>query len=498
MNRLGLFVGLGIALIMGIAFGVFPQIDLWLAHLFYNASSRTFVLSPFGAAQFVRRAAMWVAWAFTAPAIVALIVKLIRPEKPLLISGRAVVFLLSTILMTAILLPDVVIKHHWGRPRPIATTQFNGSQAFKPWWQARTDDWHSTSFLSGEAATAFWTYAPAALAPPALRPVAFIGATIFGLTIGILRMAFGAHYASDVLAAGVTAFLVVWLGHGLIYRWKILGITDDEIDRSLTDKSIKLRSAKTFWLLAGAVGALTIARLVALRFSVVDLFPDEARYWWWSRTPAFGYSSKPPLIAWIIAVATNFCGSSEAGVRAAAPVYYAGTALVGFFIARHLYGERVGFWSGLCLTLATGVVYSARIISTDVALLFFWAVALLAYLKMIDTRGYAWSVVLGLALGLGLLAKYAMIYFLLAAIAASFIDPAARTLWGRLRLWLALAIALSLVAPNLIWNATHHFATLHYTWRNIVGDGLRPNLLGPLEFLAAQFGVFGPVAFATF
>src|SRR5438045_6366596 len=132
--------------------------------------------------------------------------------------------------MTAILLPDFAFKHHWGRPRPIATIQFNGSQTFKPWWQARTDDWHSTSFFSGEAATAFWTYAPAALAPPALRPLAFIAATVFGLTTGILRMAFGAHYASDVLAAGVTAFLVVWLGHGLIYRCKILRVTVEDID----------------------------------------------------------------------------------------------------------------------------------------------------------------------------------------------------------------------------------------------------------------------------
>jgi membrane-associated phospholipid phosphatase len=498
MNRVGLFVALSVALIAGIAFGVFPQIDLWLAHLFYNPGSRTFLLSPVGIAQVVRRAAMWIAWAFTAPAIVTLIVKFIRPEKPLLISGRAVAFLLSTILITAILLPDVTVKHHWGRPRPIATIQFNGSQEFKPWWQARTGDWHNTSFFSGEAATAFWTYAPAALAPPAVRPLAFIGATIFGLTTGILRMAFGAHYASDVLAAGVTAFLVVWLGHGLIYRWKILGVTDDEIDRFLTEKGIKLRSAKAFWLLASVVGVLTIARLVALKFSSVDLFPDEARYWWWSRTPAFGYFSKPPLIAWIIAVVTNFCGNSEAGVRAAAPIYYASTALVGFFIARHLYGERVGLWSGLCLTLATGVVYSARIVSTDVALLFFWTVALLAYLKMIGTRGYTWSVVLGLALGFGMLAKYAMIYFVLSIVAVSLIDPAARALWRQLRFWFALAIALLLVSPNLIWNATHHFTTFHYTWRNIVGNGLRPNLLGPLAFLGAQFGVFGPVAFATF
>ena len=335
---------------------------------------------------------------------------------------------------------------------------------------------------------------------PSRRPrfgLAFIGATVFGLTTGILRMAFGGHYASDVVAAGVTTFLVVWLGHGLFFRWKFLGITDDEIDRFLTDKSIKLRSAKTFWLLAAIIGVLTIARLVALRFSVVDLFPDEARYWWWSRTPALGYYSKPPLIAWIIAVATSIGGNSEAGVRAAAQFLW-NLRLVGFFIARHLYGERVGFWSGLSLAFATGLVYSARIISTDVALLFFWTVALLAYLKMIDTRGYAWPATLGFALGFGLLAKYAMIYFLPGIVAASFIDPAARALWRQLRFWFALAIALLVISPNLIWNATHHFTTFHHTWGNIVGAGWHPNLLGIPAFLVAQFVVFGPLAFAVF
>jgi hypothetical protein len=498
MNRTGLFVALALALVAGLLFAIFPQLDVTLAHLFYNTRSQTFALSPLGPAQYVRRATMLVAWAFAAPAIVALIAKLIRPDKPLFVPGRATIFLLSTILLIAIVLPDVIFKHHWGRPRPIATIEFNGSQAFRPWWDPRGADWHNTSFFSGEAATAFWTYAPAALAPSPIRPLAFVAATIFGLTTGILRMAFGAHYASDVIAAGVAAFLVTWFAHGFIYRWRISRVTDNEIDQWLGDASSKLRSAESFWWLSAAIAALTIARLVALKLSVVDLFPDEARYWWWSRAPALGYFSKPPLIAWVIAGTTHICGSSEACVRASAPLFYAGTALVGFFIARELYGERVGFWSGLGIALATGIVYSARIISTDVALLFFSAVALLAYVKTIDAPGLVWSVVLGLALGFGLLAKYAMIYFLLGAVTASFIDPAARALWRRPRFWFALAIALSLVAPNLIWNATHNFATFRHTWGNIIGDGLHLNPLGALAFLGAQFGVYGPVAFAAF
>ena len=130
MNRTGLFIALAVAVFGGLLFAVFPQVDLTLAHLFYDSGSRQFAFRPLGMAEYVRRGAMWIAWAFAVPAIVAPIVKLIRPDKPLLVPARAVIFLLSTILLTAIVLPNV-IKDHWGRPRPIGTTEFNGSQAFK-------------------------------------------------------------------------------------------------------------------------------------------------------------------------------------------------------------------------------------------------------------------------------------------------------------------------------------------------------------------------------
>ena len=498
MNRTGLFIALTVAVLAGLLFAVFPQLDLTLARLFYDSRSRQFAFGSLGVVEYVRNAAMWIAWAFAVPAIVAPIMKLIRPHKPLLIPGRAVIFLLSTIFLTAIVLPNVIFKDHWGRPRPIATSEFNGSHAFKPWWDPRGTNLHNGSFFSGEAATAFWTYAPAALAPPSLRPLAFVAATVFGLTTGILRMAFGGHYASDVLAAGVAAFLVTWLMHGFIYRRKSARFTDEQIDQSLGDMAIKLRSAKYFWWLTAMLAAMTAVRLVVLKFSVVDLFPDEARYWAWAQTPAFGYFSKPPFIAWIIAGADHICGSGEACVRAPAPLFYGGTTLITYFIARHLYDERAAFWTGLCFALGTGVVFSARIISTDVPLLFFWALALLAYVKLLDASTGWWSVALGLALGFGLLTKYAMVYFFLGAIGANFIDPRARALWRQREFWFALVIALLVVLPNLIWNVTHDFATFRHTQGNILGGGFNLDPLGALGFVASQFAVYGPIVFAAF
>ena len=61
--------------------------------------------------------------------------------------------------------------------------------------------------------------------------------------------------------------------------------------------------------------ALTIVRLVTLFASPLELYPDEAQYWLWSRTLDFGYYSKPPLIAWIIAASTTVFGDGEWAIR---------------------------------------------------------------------------------------------------------------------------------------------------------------------------------------
>jgi 4-amino-4-deoxy-L-arabinose transferase-like glycosyltransferase len=243
--------------------------------------------------------------------------------------------------------------------------------------------------------------------------------------------------------------------------------------------------------------ALTLVRLVGLKLSTVDLFFDEAQYWAWSRELAFGYFTKPPLLAWIIAGAETVCGSGEACLRAPAPILYLGTSIVVFWIARQLYDEGVAFFAALSLALAPGLAFSARIISTDVPLLFCWSVALLAYVKLLAGPDRRWAVVLGAALGLGTLAKYAMLYFLFGIALAALLDRDARDFIKRADLWLALAIAVLLVAPNVHWNIANGFATIRHTGDNIQGSGLRFNPLGALEFLGSQFGVFGPVLFGA-
>ncbi len=247
-----------------------------------------------------------------------------------------------------------------------------------------------------------------------------------------------------------------------------------------------------------ALAALTAIRLAGLHYSTVDLFFDEAQYWAWSRELAFGYFSKPPLLAWIIKASDLVCGSGESCVRAASPLFYLGTCLITYVIAKDLYGRDTAAWSALTLALATGVSFSTRIISTDVPLLFCWAVALLAYLRLLRAPDWRWAAVLGAAIGFGLLAKYAMIYFLLGAACAALFDRDARAVLTRGQTWIVLALTALIISPNVAWNFANDFVTVKHTGDNITGGGLRFRPLDAVAFFASQFAVAGPVVFATF
>jgi membrane-associated PAP2 superfamily phosphatase len=233
MNRTGLFIALGLSLIIGLLFGIYPELDLKLAALFYDPATATFPLKQNGLAAFARDAAMWIAWALALPALFAIVAKLLRPDRPMLMPGRAAMFLLLTILLSAIVLSNLTFKSHWGRPRPVVVTEFNGPWQFVPWWDPRGECGRNCSFFSGEGATAFWTYAPAALTPPAWRPVAYVAATLFGAATSGLRMAFGGHFFTDVAISGLVSFFVIWLAYALIYRWPSTRLTNAQVEATL-------------------------------------------------------------------------------------------------------------------------------------------------------------------------------------------------------------------------------------------------------------------------
>src|SRR5262245_2204976 len=182
MNRTGLFIALTVAAVVGAVFSLHPELDLRLSAPFYDPVRKEFTLlyrSPM--IGILREAATWTIAALAAPAFIALAWKFIVPRRSLIMAGRAIVFLIATIALAPGLLTNIVLKENWARSRPVDVPQFNGTERFTAWWDPRGSCTKNCSFVGGEPSGAFWTLAPAALSPPAWRPLAYGAALLFGV-----------------------------------------------------------------------------------------------------------------------------------------------------------------------------------------------------------------------------------------------------------------------------------------------------------------------------
>ncbi len=247
MNRTGLYIALALAAVVGGIFGFYPELDLKIARTFVDWGNRpdfTFSLRLHPAVWWLREIGLWISAIIVAPAIAALVWKMIRPATPMLIPGRAAIFLVMTLALGPGLLTNLVLKDYWSRSRPVDVTQFGGAEYFVPWWDPRGDCDKNCSFVSGDVSGAYWTMAAAAIAPPQWRALGYAGALALGTAMGFLRMIAGGHFLTDAFFAGFFTFLVIWLCHGLIYRWPSTRTTDRAVERKLENFA---RWPQRFW-----------------------------------------------------------------------------------------------------------------------------------------------------------------------------------------------------------------------------------------------------------
>ncbi|MEM7068078.1 MAG: glycosyltransferase family 39 protein [Pseudomonadota bacterium] len=258
------------------------------------------------------------------------------------------------------------------------------------------------------------------------------------------------------------------------------------------------KTKRISWLML-LLGMILLTRLISLWFNNSELFFDEAQYWFWAQELDFGYFSKPPLLAWIIASSTAVCGNDGAFcVRLAAPIIHVATAIMIYLSAARLFDEHTAFWSGILYAIMPAVSLSSTIISTDVPLMFCWSFALYAYVRLREEFDVKWALILGISIGLGLNAKYAMVYFVGCALIHMLVEQQEYTPPRKPVFWLAILVAAVMMIPNGIWNFENGFVTALHTGENIGWDGFVANWTGLAEFFGSQFGVFGPIAFGIF
>ncbi len=247
------------------------------------------------------------------------------------------------------------------------------------------------------------------------------------------------------------------------------------------------------------IGCLALFRWLYLGWVPLDLAADEAYYWDWSRQLDWGYYSKPPMIAWIAAVATRLGGDNAWALRTPAVVCGA-VALWGVFaLARSLYGERVAWWAFLTAALTPGNAAMSLFMTIDAPFLCAWAFAVWCVWELFgnERSPRIWLPLAILATGLGLLSKQTMIAIIpLTGAWLATRRQAARPFptWTYTG-WMAGSLMFCL--PALVWNLRNSWLTVqhtreHFQWRSL-SLGRQVSLY--LEFHAGQAGIISPLLY---
>ena len=249
----------------------------------------------------------------------------------------------------------------------------------------------------------------------------------------------------------------------------------------------------------------TTFRLWYIASGALDLAPDEAHYWEWSRRLDWSYYSKGPMVAYLIAAFTRLGSSTEFFVRLPAVLLSVGTGVLVYLLARELFAsERVGFLA--VLACSANPLYSAGsiLMTIDAPMAFFWTLAVYSTWRAVrsnppDARR-RWWFVFAVALGFGVLSKYTMLLIIPCVGAYLAISPVARPCLRTRGPYLALVIAFVLCAPIFVWNTEHEWVSFRHVGALAglaAAEEAHFTAKTFFEFLGSQFAVVSPVLFVA-
>jgi len=201
---------------------------------------------------------------------------------------------------------------------------------------------------------------------------------------------------------------------------------------------------------------------------------DELQFLSDARHLDWGFVAYPPLTPFIEHIGFSLFGLSLVGLRLFSILDQAVIILVSGFMARDLGGNRL---AQVTTALSVGLSGVLIIISTVFQYTSFgylwWTLVCWFTIRLLKSENPRWWIAIGTVIGLGLLNKYSIAFFIVGLVAGLMLTTARRYLRS-MWLWWGVAIALLLFLPNLVWLIRHDFVSLHMLQRihaRDVGEG---------------------------
>lgn len=266
-----LLLALLITLSLSAIFVSFPQIDTAISRLFY-VEGQGFPAGKITALNTFRAFGQYFPLTLTIVLVAGLLLKLIYPSRPSLFSPRFTLYFASLFLLGPALTVNGILKPLFDRPRPRHIAEFGGDDVFVHAWGFGGQYFDDRSFVSGEAAVVVCLIPLAFFVPIVWRRCVFVLLSLFAALTALNRIAFGAHFLSDVLiAAGLMAMLSIALAY-VFYGRSGAKACDIKLEAALTDLGHRLHA----WRRAGIAAIMRRLSLAPALLAPAPSAPDDS------------------------------------------------------------------------------------------------------------------------------------------------------------------------------------------------------------------------------
>ncbi|MEW6408832.1 MAG: glycosyltransferase family 39 protein [Nitrospirota bacterium] len=244
--------------------------------------------------------------------------------------------------------------------------------------------------------------------------------------------------------------------------------------------------------------AVTLLRILYIKYGPLDLSTEEAQYWEWSRRLDLSYYSKGPMVAYIIYILTKIGGNTELAVRTGAVVISILISILLYIFTKDIFkSERAAFFAGVVPQVTPLFAAGSILMTIDPPFILFWGLSIYFLRKAVTERENIFWYLTGIAIGFGLLSKYTMAMFYPLVFLFLLLSKKDRHWLIRKEPYLAFIISIIIFSPVIIWNIQHDWVTVkHVIGQANVPAGFRASSKWFIEFIVSQVGIITPLVFA--
>jgi hypothetical protein len=227
------------------------------------------------------------------------------------------------------------------------------------------------------------------------------------------------------------------------------------LTESSRTKPALLSDATALWLTGFAFFAIHLAFSGRYGFHRDELLSySNAIHFDWC------YVVYPPLTAWLARAELAVFGTSLVGFRFLPAIAIGLVSVLAGLMARAMGGgRRAMLVAAIAAGIAGPVCFSGTFFSYGTFDLLWWVGVAWATVWLLRSQNPRWWIAIGAGIGLGLLTKYTILFFVAGLLAGMLLTPNRRFLrsgW----FWGGVALALAMASPVILWQFHHHFVAI--------------------------------------